>query len=224
MTLGLRAAAFPHGDPNDVVRSILRDPAYHERALAAAPEPSLWERFLQWVLDVLRPLFARLGGVLGETSKFAPALAYALIAVALAGLVLLLALLVRSLVEAHYARRRARPNAEGEALEAERGYDEWQTLAMACAQRGEYARAIRALFGAALAGLHERALVPFDPARTPGEYRRLVRGARATAAPAFDALTERFVYASYAPGITGRSEYEAASLAFAKLDPELRRA
>jgi hypothetical protein len=213
---------FSHGDPNDVVRSILQDPAYHvSSARAAVREPSFWERILHWIQAALRPLFERLAGVLGGSSKLGTALGYALIGAAFIGLVVLIVQLLRGYYDGVPARA-AGPRGEG--VEDERGYAEWRALAAAAAERGDYARAIRALFNAALAGLHERALVPFDPARTPGEYRRLVRAARAAAAPAFDALTERFVYASYAPVVTGRSEYEAASRAFSLLDPELRRA
>jgi hypothetical protein len=215
-------ARFPNGDPNEVVRSILRDPAYHERlAPTAAQEPSLWERVVQWLQDALRPLFDRLGGLLGGSAKLGSVFGYALIAAAF----IALAVLIAQLLRAYYDRAPVRSGpASTQALDERRSYDDWRELAAACAQRGDYARAIRALFNAALAGLHERALVAFDPARTPGEYRRLVRAAKAAAAPAFDALTERFVYASYAPVVTGRSEYEAAARAFALLEPELRRA
>jgi hypothetical protein len=215
-------ARWPHGDPNDVVRSILRDAAYRERAApVAAPEPSLWERFIHWLQDALRPLYERLAAALGGSSPLASALGYALIAAAFLGLVVLVAQMLR----AYYDRVPVRgARSRGEGLADERDYDEWRALAAACAERGEYARAIRALFSAALAGLHERAIVPFDPARTPGEYRRLVRAAKAAVAPAFDALTERFVHASYAPIVAGRGDYEAATRAFSLLDPELRRA
>jgi hypothetical protein len=214
-------ARWPHGDPNDIVRSILHDPAYRERPLAALREPSLWERFLHWLQGMLRPFFERLAGVLGASSKLGSVFGYVLIALAF----LALAVLIAQLLRAYYDRaplRAAGPRAAG--IERERSFGEWRALATACAERGEYARAIHALFAAALAGLHERALVPFDPARTPGEYRRLVRGAKASAAPAFDALSERFVYASYAPIVAGRAEYEAAARAFSLLEPDLRRA
>lgn len=213
---------WPHGDPDAVIRSILSDPAYAVRAApGAAREPSLWERFLQWAQDALRPLLEHLSGLLGGSSRVGSFLAYVLIGAAFAGLVVLFVRILR----AYYARTPERsPRPRAVEIEEERTCDEWRAFAAECAQRGEYARAIRALFNAALAGLHERALVPFDPARAPGEYRRLVRGARAAVAPAFDSLAERFVYASYAPVATERADFEAAARAFSALEPELRRA
>ncbi len=213
---------WPHGDPDAVIRSILSDPAYAVRAAhGAAREPSLWERFLQWAQDAVRPLVERLSGLLGGSSAAGSFLGYVLIGAAFAGLVFLLVRILR----AYYERAPERsPRPRALLLEEERTYDEWRAFAAECAQRGDYARAIRALFDAALAGLHECGLVPFDPARTPGEYRRLVRGARAAVAPAFDSLAERFVYASYAPVAPERADFEAAARAFSALEPELRRA
>ncbi len=89
------------------------------------------------------------------------------------------------------------------------------------AAAGDFARAIGALFAAALAALDERGIVPFDGARTPGEYRRLVRRARPPAAPAFDALAGGFVRAMFAPAPPQRADYDAAARAFAVLEPAL---
>jgi hypothetical protein len=84
-----------------------------------------------------------------------------------------------------------------------------------------YAGAIAALFGAALAELDARGLVAFDATRTPGEYRRLVRRARAQASVPFDDLAERFVRALYAPERPQPADYEAAERALAALEPAL---
>jgi hypothetical protein len=213
---------WPHGDPNEVVRSILQDAAYHAQSAASAgARPSLWERAVRWLQAALRPLFDRLAGALGGSTKFGSLLGYVLLGLAFVGLVVLLVQILRAFYE-RSPQNAVRPPAQR--IEDERTYDEWRALAAACAERGEFARAIRALFYAALVGLHERSLVPFDPARTPGEYRRLVRRAKAAVAPPFDTLTERFVYASYAPIPSERSDYEAAARAFSALEPELRRA
>jgi len=65
-------------------------------------------------------------------------------------------------------------------------------IAAARAGRGRAAAAL--LFGAAARALDEGGRVGFDPARTPGEYRRLVNE------PAFDAFAADAVVAQFAAG------------------------
>ena len=70
--------------------------------------------------------------------------------------------------------------------------------------------------------LEQRELVAYDPARTPGEYRRLVRGRRSEAAPAFDELAERFTRAAFAREPALRDDFEAAQRAYAVFEPATR--
>ena len=65
---------------------------------------------------------------------------------------------------------RRRGSYSGRALAERRSSSEWRAAAADFAAKGEFARAIAALFSAALAELDERGLVALDPSRTPGEY------------------------------------------------------
>ncbi|MGH7707920.1 MAG: DUF4129 domain-containing protein, partial [Vulcanimicrobiaceae bacterium] len=76
-------------------------------------------------------------------------------------------------------------------------------------------------FNAALAALDERAIVPLDGARTPGEYQRRVRAILGAAATPFDDLVARFVPACFAPAPPARSDYDTALAAFDRLMPPL---
>ena len=99
-------------------------------------------------------------------------------------------------------------------LEVEQAVADLRTAALAAAQRGDYALAIALIFRAALSALDERELIGYDGARTPGEYRRLVRRTIAAAANAFDDLTVRFVRASYARTATTREDFDGAAGAY----------
>jgi Domain of unknown function (DUF4129) len=114
----------------------------------------------------------------------------------------------------------AKSRVPGGALPA-RNATEWRHIAQRAAAEGDYARAIGALFSAALAALDERALVPFDAARTPGEYGRLVRRARQSLSGPFDALSGDFVRAAFAPERPVQDDYLRAERTLDELLPEL---
>jgi len=217
-----RAPAYPHGDPDAVVHAVLADPAYGAAAptTAVKPQPSLWEAAWQWFANhVLGPLF----------HPIARALAASRGAGTIVGVVLVvLALGLLAFVGFRLAVAFARPVVDAGARGAVRGAHEpalsvqdWLALAREAAARGAYAEAIAALFRAALGELDERAIVTFDAARTPGEYRRAVRRARAAAAGPFDELAERFVRAAFADATPQRAEFDAAERAFAAFTPAL---
>jgi hypothetical protein len=212
---------WPHGDPNAVIKRVLADPAYRDAPATTAQKPheSLIGIVWDWIADHVRPLFHPIAKALGATQGVGTLVGYVLIALALAALVFAVFRLV--LAFARPAQRRGDRRAEGNALDVERTPPEWRALARAAAARGDYAGAIAALFGAALAELDARALVAFDATRTPGEYRRLVRRARAQASVPFDELAERFVRALYAPERPQPSDYEAAERALAAFEPAL---
>jgi hypothetical protein len=210
---------WPHGDPNIVAKAVLAEPAYRQAAASsdAAPAPNLWQMAFQWFVDhVLRPLLQPLHLAFVASKGVGTAVGIVLIV----GALCLFGFLIFRLAIAFAPRDALERDAGGvRALGTERTREDWLALAREAAARGDYASAIAALFAAALAALDERALVAFDPARTPGEYRRLVRRARAAASPAFDELADRFVYAAYAPNAPLRSDFEAASRAFESFEP-----
>jgi hypothetical protein len=205
------AAPWPHGDPNAVVRAVLAQPAYRD-AQEAAPPPSPFMHLLDRALDAIRDTWQKLfphgidphtAGVVGWAAVLA---AYA----ALLALLILVALrIARALGPPRAGTRAALPApvvARRHTLLAD---------AAAAAAAGAYARAIALLFRAALFDLDGAALVPYDPARTPGEYRRRVRGALAAAAVPFDELTARFIRAAFGKQVPQAGDYDAARRAYA---------
>jgi hypothetical protein len=200
---------------------VLAQPAYHHDTASTAekPAPNLWQMAWDWFFEhVIRPLLHPIGSALVHSQGFGTWVGLGLIAIAIAGLAFVIFRLVLAFVRPRRDRLQA---ADGDlrALADERSSVEWLALAREAAARGDYARAIAALFAGALAALDERAVVAFDPARTPGEYRRLVRRSREAASAAFDDLCERFVRAAYAEAPPGRADFEAAERAFVRFEP-----
>ncbi|MGP6157994.1 MAG: DUF4129 domain-containing protein [Vulcanimicrobiaceae bacterium] len=209
---------WPH-DPNAIARAVLAEPAFHAgpRSSAAAPAPSLLEALWQWFLDhVLRPLFHPLVNALTGSHAAVP-VGWALIALSLGVFALALVRLALAFVRSAPARGGALESASP--LAESRSAEEWLATAREAARRGDFARAIAALFAAALARLDERGIVTLDPARTPGEYGRLVRRTCGPAAPAFEELAGHFVRAAYARATAGRDDFEAAERAFLAFEP-----
>ena len=211
---------WPHGDPDSVARSITAQSAYRHAPASGdtPPSPSLIEIIWQWIVDhVLRPLFGPVVSAFSHSKGAGTLVGTVLIAIALLAFAYLIFRLAVAFVGPAFARKG--DGGESRPLEPERTREDWLAIARDAAARGEYARAIAALFAAALAELDERSVVAFDPARTPGEYRRLVRQASRPASPPFDDLTERFVRAAYAPSAPGRDDFDAAARAFATFEP-----
>lgn len=206
---------WPHGDPNVIVRSILAQPAYREAPKASAPTESLVDRILRWIGDRLRDIFKRFGAGPAMTSS-GLVVGWLLLLAALAGLANVVYRFA-VLVARGYAGRVGQsaesnlaPPSTSAALRA---------AAVAAAERADYARAIVLLFRAALAALDERTLVLYDAARTPREYRRIVRRTVAAASGPFDELTARFVRATFAEAPASRADYDEAAGAFDAFEP-----
>lgn len=209
-------APWPH-DPNAVVRQVLAQPAYRSAPVTTdrKPQQSLWDQFWDWVRTALRNLFKPIARAVAAGSGAATAVGVVLAVAAVLALGFVLVRLALALVA---PGKRAPRSFIGSPLAQQRTFAEWRAVAAAFAARGEYARAIAALFGAALAGLDERGLVPFDATRTPGEYRRLVRRTQAGASPPFDDLTAGFVHAAYSGVPAARDDFESAERALAQLE------
>ncbi|MBC5809586.1 MAG: DUF4129 domain-containing protein [Candidatus Eremiobacteraeota bacterium] len=208
---------WPNGDPDAVVKSILRDRAYHAAPVTNAHERlSVWAAIFERIWEWLKPLRVWFDRLLHGAGTGGALLAYA---IALAVGVLLVWLAYR-IVRSFFVREKRRAGAlSGGGALAERDPAAWRAIASQAAAAGDFARAISALFAAALAVLDERNIVPFDPARTPGEYRRAVARARATLAKDFDRLAAAFVRATFAPAPVGPADYDDAARAFAAFEP-----
>jgi hypothetical protein len=219
--------AWPHGDPDAVVRGILATAPYRHAAVAAEshskPAKSGWQLFGEWFHDhVWEPFWHvfrdPIGHALGGIANVGAPIGYAVVGVAC----LVLAFVIYRLAIAF-----ARPASDAGARDAVPGAYLARALSSAqlraraaeTARAGDYGRAIAALFAAALALLDERAIVAFDSTRTPGEYGRLVRRATPRAAQPFGDLCGRFVTAAYAQRIATADDYAQAERAFVAFDP-----
>jgi hypothetical protein len=213
-------------DPNVAIRAILARPEFAHVRPQQAAVPSFVDRFVNWLSgvltwfgDLLRRLFSHAyldPGAAAMAVKTGRLLSSVLLVVVVAVALAAIAFAVYRIVVA-LARRRARREALafGEsALSEPQAVADLRAAALAAAQRGDYALAIALMFRAALSALDERALIGYDGARTPGEYRRLVRRTIAAAANAFDDLTVRFVRASYARTATTREDFDGAAGAY----------
>lgn len=213
--------AWPHGDPSDVIRSVLAQGAYRHESRAPVPteRTDLAGTILRWIIThVLRPIFHPIFAAARQTRGVGAILGVVIVIVAL----LALAYGVYRLIAA-FTRRGARApgTRDAVALLRPRSCAHWRERARAAARAGDFAAAIAALFAAALATLDERGIVAFDSTRTAGEYRRLVARARAPAGDGFDRLAERFVYAAYAQDVVTSEDFARAERAFDAFEPAL---
>jgi hypothetical protein len=213
-------SAWPHGDPDALVRTVLAAPGYRTAPAVTdvAPPPSFWSTFVAWIArHVLGPLLRPFARAIASTHGVGTAVGLALALLALAAI----AFAVYRLALAFVAPALASDPMRSAGIEPYGDAADWRARARDAADRGDYAAAIAALFRAALAALDERAIVRYDAARTPAEYRRLVRRERGPAAPAFDELAERFTRAVYAPRASGADDFAAAERAYAAFEPAL---
>ena len=213
----LAVAPAPHHpsgpDPNAVVRQVLAGSGYHAGATTSVkPEPTLLNRIIDWIGDRLggawNSFFRALRGAKDASAAFGIALIIAVLS--------LLVLVVVRVVTFFAGGSAPRPGAaSGVNVQPRTTAAQWVARAREAAARGEYGAAIAALFNAALRHLDKAGRVPYDPARTPAEYRRLVSRDAAQNAPGFDAIARRFIVASFSRSVAQREDYEAALDAYA---------
>lgn len=175
---------WPH-DPREVVRGVLADPRF-QRAPQRAGEKSWTDYLAEAFQRGWDWLTAPLQHVTGSRSL-----------TTIVGLaVLTLVAIGLAVVAARYASEirwsaRARVRAVAGAVD---GHADARTLlarALAAASEGRHHEAAALLWASALRALDERGRVRFDAARTPGEWRRIVRD------PHFDAFARDAVVALF---------------------------
>jgi hypothetical protein len=198
---------WPHGDPRDVARSILSDRRFGEQTSDKKPDPTIWDRILTWIGDRLGELFNGIGHALGSNNPWNVALAW----VVSIGIALAFIYLVYRLVSS-YALSRAESPRRGRhvshALERQESGAALRRAALAAAQAGRYREAAALLFASAIQTLDELGRVPYDVARTPGEYRRIVRNRD------FDVLAGGAVVAIFASAEPQADAFERMSHAY----------
>jgi len=221
LRLGAELAARPSETaPADLradVRRVLAEPAYRTIPPAAPKQAqqSWLGRLLQAIADWwAKVMFSAIGAAAG-TPFLGNIFAFILITaatLALAFLVFRIAMLV--------ARRRAREsgsNADGTPLTARASADETYADACAAARRGSYGLAIALLFQAALLALDRSGRVPYDSARTAGEYRRAVRRSVSAASASFETLAHAFTFVAYAQAPADERDWRAADAAYTSM-------
>lgn len=220
-----QANASPPTRPvGPTVAAILADPAYHqsESSAQARLQKSWWERFVEWFAGLFERLFEGLSSAASGVPLLGQILAALIIAV-IVGLVLLVGYrLARYFMS---ARRRSRKGDDtGELIEPGERPEALYARARAAASAGRYAAAVTLVFRAGLLLLDARGVIPYDAARTAGEYRRAVRRERSQAAPPFDELARSFTLAAYAEAPVGERDWRGADDAYHSFAPRVEQA
>jgi hypothetical protein len=199
---------WPHGDPRSVARAIVADRRY-EHGSSPVAQPSLLDLLVAWVARALHALLLTIDRALGSRNPFETAIGYAVIAAAFA----LLGAGSYALARSYLRRPRAGRHAAGTAAarEGEQPAGALRARAIAAARAGRYREAAALLFAAAVRALDERGRLAYDAARTPGEYRRLVRD------PCFDVLANEAVTALFAAAEPSAELFERMSGAYEQL-------
>ena len=179
-------APWVHGDPLAVARAILREPRYR-RALAPAAQPTWWDRFMEWLGTLWHRLAASMQHLRGG-ERVADVIGTLVLVAVLCAVVTLAIRYVRRTTRAAPLRARFAADALDDTLDAAA----LRARAKDAAAAGRFRDAAALLWTSALRALDERGRVPYDAARTPGEWRRAVHD------PDFDVLARDAVVALFA--------------------------
>jgi len=169
--MGGGAAGVSPQSAQSSVRAVLGRAEFDSDPL---PPPSLWERFSAW----LDRLFSRPHKAAAPAPSISPAFIRTLLILVAAGA---FALLVAVLVQ--WLRLRVRPQGalalseEEEALVEARDADSLRALAEEQGRQGEWRRAFRLTYLAALVALDTHDVLRFDRSKTNWEYLRALRAA-----------------------------------------------
>ena len=206
------SASAPSSDLEATTKSILAEPAYRVSATnpAQPQQPTIWERILNWIIEKIDEFFGGLASATQKVPLLGVIIGYAIIGAAIIGLVFVGYRIARRLT----FRRDAAATGIGEALPVSTNPDELYALASDTARAGQAAQAVALLYQAALVLLDRVDRITYDPSRTPGEYRRLVRRNAQTIADAFDALARSFIAVAFGRASAGAEDWLRADAAF----------
>jgi hypothetical protein len=202
----------PRADVAATAAKILADPAYRQAATKPAQphKESYFEKILRLFFERLGQLLDRLATATQGVPLLGTVFAFVLIGIALAGL----AYVGFRIADGFVVRRRAVTFEGGELLPAALGVEGLHAAALDAARSRQFARAVALLFQASLVLLDRTNRVAYDPARTAGEYRRLVRRKAQPIAGEFDVLARIFTAAAYAQTPLGEVDWAQAASAF----------
>jgi hypothetical protein len=199
------------------VRHVLAESAFRTSSDAAPKkvEQSWLGRLLEAIAEWWARIMFRVIGAAAGAPILGNIFAFVLIAVAALALAFLV-FRIAMLVSARRARESA-SNADGTPITIHASADETYTEACAAARRGSYGSAIALLFQAALLALDRSGRVPYDSARTAGEYRRAVRRSVSAASASFETLARAFTFVAYAQAQAGEHDWRAADAAYTSM-------
>jgi hypothetical protein len=217
--VAVHAVAAPPPRPvGPTLAAILANPAYHEResSTQAQVHKSWWQRFLDWLAGVFSRLFEGIANAAGGVPFLGQ-----ILAVLVLGLIAVLVLLMGyRLARYVLSLRRARTSdLTGELIAADEPADSLYARARAAAASGRFGAAVTLVFRAGLLQLDAGGVIPYDAARTAGEYRRSVRSRCAPAAAPFDTLARSFTLAAYAESPVDERDWRGADDAYHSFTP-----
>lgn len=169
------------------VQAVYRRPEYNPN-----PPESVWDRLMEPIRNGWEWLVSQLG--IGDGLRFtAPYVFLVIVAVLAVAALAILGFLVWSAVS---TTRPDRPGADAAGggrvrLTRPRNVDEWDEEARRLAAEGRLREAAVALYHGLLLRLEQRGALRYDPSKTPGDYRREVRG-QADAARTLTGFLRRF--------------------------------
>jgi hypothetical protein len=182
----------PDRDPETVRRladDILSRPEFRR------PQPSLFDRVMNWISDRIASVFDALGG--GGSN----ALSWIVLVVAAVAAIYALVRIGRTV-------RRDPSVHEAVAVDVDRSAADWRAEADRLEAQGKWKDALRCRYRALVADLVDRGVVQDVAGRTTGEYRREVASTLPTHATEFAGATELFERAWYGDEPTGEDESE----------------
>ena len=175
---------WPNGDPRAVVQRVLADGRF-ERTAQRPHAKSWFEQLIDQIQKLWNLITEPLNHLTGNSR----------VATVLGTVVLVAVVVLVTLVVVRFASGMRWRRTAAAAMPAASGFDaDARTLfarALAAASAGRHREAAALLWGSALRALDEAGRVRFDVARTPGEWRRMVRDA------SFDALARDAVVALF---------------------------
>lgn len=174
------------------------------REYRGVSQSSVWERFQEWLENVLASFFGHLIGFGARSPWIAYALRGLLLVSLCVGLVWALVRIERR------ARVRLVPDMQPAAhAPSARDWQLWFQDAQRMAAQGQWRDAIHFLYWAAISRLESKRMWPADRARTPREYLRLFPAADARR-DNLTALTRSFERTWYGGREAGATEFDAA--------------